>query len=333
MKSLDKTQQSGAKETTGLSDEQKTGGQAIGGPAGMATRAGFVALIGEPNAGKSTLLNQLVGAKVSIVSRKVQTTRTQVRGIAMSGTSQIVFVDTPGIFRPKRRLDRAMVTSAWGGATDADIVGLLIDVSRHNTAETTELLARVGEIAQPKFLILNKVDTLKDKSTLFSISTQLNEKAKFETTFMISALSGSGVKAMLEWLAGRVAPGPWLYPEDQVSDAPLRFLAAEITREKMYERLHDELPYRSTVETESWQQKPDGSVRIEQTIFVERESQRKIVLGKAGSTIKAIGQSARKDIAEAAEAPVHLFLFVKVREDWGNDPARYREMGLDFPQG
>ncbi len=295
-------------------------------------RAGFVALIGAPNAGKSTLLNQIVGTKVSIVSRKVQTTRTQVRGIAMAGSSQIVFVDTPGIFRPRRRLDRAMVTSAWGGATDADLVGVLIDVARHKDPETLELLARLAEIPQPRFLVLNKVDTLKDKSALFDISTGLNGKAAFETTFMISALSGSGVKAMLDWLAARVPAGPWLYPEDQVSDAPLRFLAAEITREKMYERLHDELPYRSTVETESWQQKPDGSVRIEQTIFVERESQRKIVLGKNGATIKSIGQSARKDIAEAAEATVHLFLFVKVREDWGNDPARYREMGLDFPQ-
>ncbi|MCX7326578.1 MAG: GTPase Era [Hyphomicrobiales bacterium] len=295
-------------------------------------RAGFVALIGAPNAGKSTLLNQLVGAKVSIVSRKVQTTRTQVRGIAMAGPSQIVFVDTPGIFRPKRRLDRAMVTSAWGGATDADLVGVLIDVNKHRDAETLELLARLAEIPQPKFLVLNKVDTLKDKEALLGISTGINEKARFETTFMISALSGSGVKAMLDWLAQRVPAGPWLYPEDQMSDAPLRFLAAEITREKMYERLHDELPYRSTVETESWVQKPDGSVRIEQTIFVERESQRKIVLGKNGATIKSIGQSARHDIAEAAEAKVHLFLFVKVREDWGNDPARYREMGLEFPK-
>ena len=295
-------------------------------------RAGFVALIGAPNAGKSTLLNQLVGAKVSIVSRKVQTTRTQVRGIAMAGSSQIVFVDTPGIFRPKRRLDRAMVTSAWGGATDADLVGVLIDVNKHRDAETLELLARLAEIPQPKFLVLNKVDTLKDKEALLGISTGLNEKAHFETTFMISALSGSGVKAMLDWLAQRVPAGPWLYPEDQMSDAPLRFLAAEITREKMYERLHDELPYRSTVETESWVQKPDGSVRIEQTIFVERESQRKIVLGKNGATIKSIGQLARHDIAEAAEAKVHLFLFVKVREDWGNDPARYREMGLEFPK-
>jgi GTP-binding protein Era len=299
------------------------------------TRAGFVALIGAPNAGKSTLLNSLVGAKVSIVSRKVQTTRTQVRGIAMAGRTQIIFVDTPGIFRPKRRLDRAMVKSAWGGATDADMVGLLIDVGRHDADETDELLERLGEVKQPKFLIINKVDTLAgyDKHKLLPIAAKLNERARFETTFMISALSGYGGRDILDWLASRLPPGPWLYPEDQLSDAPLRFLAAEITREKIYERLHDELPYRSTVETESWTQQKDGSVRIEQTIYVERESQRKIVLGKGGATIKAIGQAARKEIAEAAEAETHLFLFVKVRENWSEDPARYREMGLEFPQG
>ena len=297
------------------------------------TRAGFVALIGAPNAGKSTLLNQLVGAKVSIVSRKVQTTRTQVRGIAMHGAAQIVFVDTPGLFRPKRRLDRAMVTSAWSGATDADLVGLLIDVTQHDAPETAELIARVKEIRQPVFLILNKIDLLKDKDRLLPISAALAEGAPFQAVFMLSALTGSGAERMMDWLAAHVPPGPWLYPEDQVSDAPLRFLAAEITREKIYERLHDELPYRSTVETDSWVQQKDGSVRIEQTIFVERESQRKIVLGKAGATIKSIGQAARHDIAEAAEARVHLFLHVKVREGWENDPARYREMGLDFPKG
>ncbi len=296
------------------------------------TRAGFVALIGEPNAGKSTLLNQLVGAKVSIVSRKVQTTRTQVRGIAMHGAAQIVFVDTPGIFRPKRRLDRAMVTSAWGGATDADLVGVLVDVNRHDAPETAELIARAEELRQPKFLVLNKIDTLKGKEALIPISLALNQSGRFEATFMVSALTGSGVPDILSWLAGRLPQGPWLYPEDQVSDAPLRFLAAEITREKIYERLHDELPYRSTVETESWTQQKDGSVRIEQTIYVERESQRKIVLGKGGATIKAIGQAARAEIAEAAEAKVHLFLFVKVREGWENDPERYREMGLEFPR-
>jgi GTPase len=296
-------------------------------------RAGFVALIGAPNAGKSTLLNQLVGAKVSIVSRKVQTTRTQVRGIAMHEGAQIIFVDTPGIFRPKRRLDRAMVTSAWGGATDADLIGVLIDVSKHDEPETDELLERLAGVKQPTFLVINKVDTLEGdaKQKLLSIAARLNEKARFERTFMVSALSGYGARDILDWLVPRLPPGPWLYPEDQVSDAPLRFLAAEITREKIYERLHDELPYRSTVETESWETRKDGSARIEQTIYVERESQRKIVLGKGGATIKAIGQAARVEIAEAAEHPVHLFLFVKVRENWENDPARYKEMGLDFP--
>lgn len=297
------------------------------------TRAGFVALIGAPNAGKSTLLNQLVGAKVSIVSRKVQTTRTQVRGIAMHGRAQIVFVDTPGLFRPKRRLDKAMVTSAWSGATDADLVGLLIDATKHDEPENLELIERTKEIRQPVFLILNKVDLLRDKDQLLPISAALTARRAFEHVFMVSALTGSGGARILDWLAERLPPGPWLYPEDQVSDAPLRFLAAEITREKIYERLHDELPYRSTVETDSWTQRPDGSVRIEQTIFVERESQRKIVLGKGGATIKAIGQSARRDIAEAAEAKVHLFLHVKVREGWENDPERYREMGLEFPKG
>ena len=296
------------------------------------TRCGFVALIGAPNAGKSTLLNQLVGAKISIVSRKVQTTRTQVRGIALSGNSQIIFVDTPGLFQPKRRLDRAMVTSAWGGATDADTVGVLVDVTKVDTEENQRLLERIGELRQPKFLILNKID-LVAKEALLAITAAVNERARFETTFMVAAMTGYGVKDILTWLETRVPPGPWLYPEDQISDAPLRFLAAEITREKMFERLHDELPYRSTVETESWEQRPDGSVRIEQTIYVEREGQRKIVLGEGGQTIKAIGQRARVEIAEAAEAKVHLFLFVKVRENWSDDPERYREMGLEFPKG
>jgi GTPase len=295
------------------------------------SRAGFVTLIGAPNAGKSTLMNALVGAKISIVSRKVQTTRTQVRGIAMAGVTQIVFVDTPGIFAPKRRLDRAMVTSAWGGASDADLVGVLIDVGKYDAEENRVLMERLADVRQPLFLILNKIDTIaKDK--LMVITTALNATVKFEATFMIAALSGYGVPDILTWLETRLPPGPWLYPEDQISDAPLRFLAAEITREKIYERLHDELPYRSTVETESWEQKPDGSIRIQQTIFVERESQRKIVLGKSGQTIKAIGSLARVEIAEAAEAPVHLFLFVKVREGWADDPERYREMGLEFPK-
>lgn len=296
------------------------------------TRAGFVALIGAPNAGKSTLMNELVGAKVSIVSRKVQTTRTQVRGIAMTGATQIVFVDTPGIFTPKRRLDRAMVTSAWGGAGDADLIGVLIDVGKFDAEENQVLLERLADVRQPIFLVLNKIDTI-PKDKLMVITAALNAKAKFEATFMIAALTGYGVPDILTWLESRLPPGPWLYPEDQISDAPLRFLAAEITREKIFERLHDELPYRSTVETEQWQQRPDGSVRIEQTIYVEREGQRKIVLGEGGQTIKAIGQKARIEIAEAAEATVHLFLFVKVRENWSDDPARYREMGLEFPKG
>jgi GTPase len=298
----------------------------------VATAAGFVALIGAPNAGKSTLLNSLVGAKVSIVSRKVQTTRAQVRGIAMIDQTQIVFVDTPGIFKPKRRLDRAMVDSAWGGATDADLVALLVDVRKADDDETIAILERLKHTKQRKTLILNKVDTI-DKPKLMEIATKLNELCPFEATFMVAALTGYGVKDMAAWLAKQMPPGPWLYPEDQISDAPLRFLAAEITREKLFERLHDELPYRSTVETETWETKKDGSVKINQTIFVEREGQRKIVLGEGGSTIKSIGSAARKEIAEAAETKVHLFLFVKVRENWGDDPERYREMGLQFPKG
>ncbi|MCA0424081.1 MAG: GTPase Era [Proteobacteria bacterium] len=296
------------------------------------TRCGFVALIGAPNAGKSTLLNALVGAKISIVSRKVQTTRTQVRGIALTGASQIIFVDTPGIFQPKRRLDRAMVTSAWGGAGDADLVGLLVDVHKAGEDETLQLLDRVKDFRQPVFLILNKIDSI-PREKLLALAANINEGRNFATTFMVSALEGSGVGDVLKWLETRVPPGPWLYPEDQISDAPLRFLAAEITREKLFERLHDELPYRSTVETEQWKTLKDGSVRIEQTIYVEREGHRKIVLGEKGQTIRAIGERARKDIAEAAEAKVHLFLFVKVRENWADDPERYREMGLEFPKG
>ncbi|HYF53339.1 MAG TPA: GTPase Era, partial [Salinarimonas sp.] len=241
-------------------------------------------------------------------------------------------VDTPGIFQPKRRLDRAMVTSAWGGAGDADVVCLLVDVRRGLDEEGEAILARLPELKQKKGLILNKVDLI-ERPRLLEIAAELNERLPFDHTFMVSALTGSGVARMREVLARDMPPGPWLYPEDQVSDAPLRMLAAEITREKLYERLHDELPYESTVETERWENRKDGSVRIEQTVYVERESQRKIVLGKSGQTIKAIGQAARRDIAEAAEAPVHLFLFVKVRENWADDPERYREMGLEFPKG
>jgi GTP-binding protein Era len=296
------------------------------------TRAGFVALIGAPNAGKSTLLNALVGSKVSIVSRKVQTTRALVRGIAIEGAAQIVFVDTPGIFKPRRRLDRAMVTSAWGGAGDADVVALLIDARRGLDEEGEAILARLPELGQPKILILNKIDLI-ERSRLLALAADTNGKVPFAHTFMVSALKGDGLDTLRRTLAGMMPEGPWLYPEDQISDAPLRMLAAEITREKIYERLHEELPYESTVETDQWQPRPDGSVRIEQTIFVERESQRKIVLGEGGRTIKAIGQASRREIAEVAEANVHLFLHVKVRENWADDPERYREMGLEFPRG
>jgi GTPase len=295
------------------------------------TSAGFIALIGVPNAGKSTLLNALVGSKISIVSRKVQTTRTQVRGIAMIDQTQIVFVDTPGIFLPKRRLDRAMVDSAWGGATDADMVALLVDVRKADDPETVAILEKLATVRQRKVLILNKVDTI-DKPRLIEITEALNKQATFDATFMIAALTGYGVKDMAAWMAKQMPKGPWLYPEDQISDAPLRFLAAEITREKIFERLHDELPYRSTVETETWENRKDGSVKINQIIFVEREGQRKIVLGENGSTIKSIGSAARKEISEAVEAKVHLFLFVKVRENWSDDPERYREMGLSYPK-
>ncbi|MBV9261940.1 MAG: GTPase Era [Pseudolabrys sp.] len=296
-----------------------------------ATRCGFVALIGAPNAGKSTLLNVLVGSKVTIVSRKVQTTRALIRGIAVDGSSQLVFVDTPGIFSPKRRLDRAMVITAWAGAHDADFVAVLVDAGKGVDEEVESILDRLGEVRQPKLLILNKIDTVA-KPQLLNLATAASNKATFEKIFMISALTGDGVMDLKRWLAQHVPEGPWLYPADQMSDAPMRQLAAEITREKLFDRLHQELPYHSTVETEQWKDLRGGAVRIEQTIYVERESQRKIVLGKGGQTIKAIGEAARKDIAAVVEAPVHLFLFVKVREGWGEDPERYRAMGLEFPK-
>ena len=296
-----------------------------------ATRCGFVTLIGAPNVGKSTLLNALVGSKVSIVTPKVQTTRTLVRGIALEGAAQIIFIDTPGIFVPRRRLDRAMVTTAWGGAHDADIVGVLVDAKRGLDADTAAIFSRLANVAPPKILVINKVD-LVDKKSLLALVQSLNEQGVFAATFMVSALSGDGVGDVKTWLAGHVAQGPWHYPEDQISDAPLRSLAAEITREKLFLRLHQELPYQSTVETDIWKDLKDGAVRIEQTIYVARESQRKIVLGKGGQTIKNIGADARKEIADTLEKPVHLFLFVKVREGWADDPERYREMGLEFPR-
>jgi GTP-binding protein Era len=294
------------------------------------THCGFVALIGAPNAGKSTLLNALVGTKISIVTPKVQTTRALIRGIAIEGVAQLIFVDTPGIFAPRRRLDRAMVGSAWGSTQDADVVAVLVDSHKGLQEDEEAILRGLADVRAPKVLVLNKVD-LVDKPKLLALAQSLNERAAFAATFMISARSGNGVGDLKTFLAAQVPPGPWLYPEDQISDAPLRQLAAEITREKLYLRLHQELPYQSTVETEVWKELKDGAVRIEQTIYVERESQRKIVLGKSGQTIKAIGAAARSEIAEAIEHPVHLFLFVKVREGWSEDPERYREMGLEFP--
>ena len=295
------------------------------------TRCGFVALVGAPNAGKSTLLNALVGSKVSIVSRKVQTTRALVRGIAIEGAAQIIFVDTPGIFEPRRRLDHAMVTSAWGGAGDADVVSLLVDTRKGIDDEVEAILAGLGKLKGSVILVLNKIDSV-ERSTLLRLTADLNARFAFRETLMISALTGDGVPHLKAQLAAMMPQGPWLYPEDQVSDAPLRTLAAEITREKLFERLHDELPYQSTVETDVWKELPDGSARIEQTIYVARDGQKRIVIGEGGRTIKAIGQAARIDIAEAAEQKVHLFLFVKVRPDWIDDPERYREMGLDFPR-
>jgi GTP-binding protein Era len=296
-----------------------------------ASRCGFVALIGAPNAGKSTLINALVGTKVSIVTPKVQTTRTLVRGIAVEGPAQLIFVDTPGIFAPKRRLDRAMVGTAWGSTADADLVALLIDARKGVAEDEEAILKALAAVRHPTVLVLNKID-LVAKPDLLALTQKLGERGSFAATFMISALSGDGVADLRAWFVAHVPAGPWLYPEDQISDAPVRQLAAEITREKLYLRLHQELPYQSTVETDVWKDLKDGSVRIEQTIYVARESQRKIVLGKAGQAIKAIGAASRAEIAAAVEQPVHLFLHVKVREGWADDPERYREMGLEFPK-
>jgi GTP-binding protein Era len=298
---------------------------------GAATRCGFVALIGAPNVGKSTLVNALVGSKVTIVSRKVQTTRALIRGIVVESNAQIILVDTPGVFAPKRRLDRAMVSTAWSGAHDADLVCMLLDARAGVDDEADVILTKLASVAHPKILVLNKIDLVPHEK-LLALTSAANERLAFENTFMVSALSGDGVDDLRRALAERVPEGPFHYPEDQMSDAPLRHLAAEITREKIYRHLHQELPYQSTVETDSWTERNDKSVRIEQTIFVERDSQRKIVLGKNGATIKAIGAASRKEIGEILGQQVHLFLFVKVRENWGDDPNRYREMGLEFPK-
>ena len=294
------------------------------------TRCGFVALIGEPNAGKSTLMNAMVGAKVSIVTHKVQTTRSRIRGIAVEGNAQIIFVDTPGLFRPRRRLDRAMVASAWAGAGDADLVVLLVEAHRGITEGVEAILAALDEhVRRPVALAVNKIDRVK-RPALLPLLEKVGKRRDWAETFLISAEKGDGVRDLKRWLAKSLPESPWHYPEDQIADLPLRQLAAEITREKLTLRLHQELPYQLTVETESWEDRKDGSARIEQVIYVAREGHRGIVLGKGGETIKAIGQEARRDIAELIGRPAHLFLTVKPRPNWENEPERYREMGLDF---
>ena len=292
------------------------------------THSGFVALIGAPNAGKSTLLNQLVGAKVSIVTHKVQTTRAIVRGVATHGVAQIVFVDTPGIFSPRRRLDRAMVTTAWGGAKDADLVLVLIDAERGIRGDAEAMLAALGNVRQPKVLILNKIDRVKHEN-LLALAAEANAGAVFERTFMISALNGSGCADLLDFVAARLPEGPWYYPEDQISDLPMRQLAAEITREKLYLRLHQELPYSCHVETEKWQERKDGSVRVDCTIYVGRATQKAILIGDGGAKVKAIGQSARRELEALLERRVHLFLNVKDRPGWDEERGRLRALGLE----
>lgn len=298
------------------------------------TRAGFVALIGEPNAGKSTLLNRMVGAKVSIVTHKVQTTRARIRGIAIEGASQIVFVDTPGIFRPRRRLDRSMVAAAWGGAADADLVLLLVEAHRGLTDGVQAIIDQLTtlKVRTPVALVINKIDRVKSEA-LLALAQRLNEAYGFERSFMISAERGHGCDDLREWLATALPEGPWLYPEDQIADLPMRMIAAEITREKLTLRLHEEIPYQLTVETEAWEERPDGSARIDQIVYVSRPGHKGIVLGKGGETIKAIGQAARAELEEFMGRRAHLFLQVKVRENWQDEAERYGEIGLDFRDG
>ena len=304
----------------------------------MTTHCGFCAIIGAPNAGKSTLTNALVGSKVAIVSPKVQTTRMAVKGVAMAGQTQIVFVDTPGIFRPRRRLDRAMVGAAWAGAEDADAVLLVVDAAdfalNANSPGARDTAAIVTGLKESKgkktALVLNKIDGMK-RTDLLPLVEKFHAEGVFEDVFLVSALNGNGVEDVAKWVAARMPPGPWLYPEDQAADIPMRLLAAEITREKIYHRLHDELPYASAVETEKWEDRKDGSVRIDQIIFVQRDGQKSIVLGKGGQTIKIIGELARKEMEDLFGHRVHLFLFVKVREDWAENREHYREIGLEYP--
>ncbi len=304
----------------------------------MTQRCGFTAIIGAPNAGKSTLVNALVGSKVAIVSPKVQTTRMAVRGVAMDGDTQMVFVDTPGIFKPRRRLDRAMVNAAWAGAGDADAVVLLVDAAElgasprgHAASDTHAIIAELKKDNRKAALALNKIDGMK-RTDLLPLVQQLSSEGVFEEVFLISALKGDGVADLRAWVSTRMPDGPWLYPADQAADIPSRVLASEVTREKIYLRLHDELPYASMVETEKWEERKDGSVKIDQTIYVQREGQKAIVLGKGGATIKLIGEMARKELEELFQRRVHLFLFVKVREDWAEQRENYREMGLEFPE-
>ena len=300
----------------------------------MTTRAGFVALIGEPNAGKSTLLNRMVGAKVSIVTHKVQTTRARIRGVAIEGAAQLVFVDTPGLFTPRRRLDRAMVAAAWGGAADADVVVLLVEAHRGLTEGVELILATLGDIGKGRrvALAINKIDRVQAE-TLLGLTKALNDRFAFAETFMISAEKGHGVEALRRWLAGQLPEGPWLYPEDQIADLPLRMIAAETTREKLTLRLHQELPYELTVETENWEERKDGSARIDQVIYVSRDGHKGILLGKKGETIKAVSKAAREEIEAFLDRRVHLFLQVKVRPNWLEEAERYSEMGLDFKDG
>ncbi|MEQ6249068.1 GTPase Era [Sulfitobacter sp. HNIBRBA3233] len=300
----------------------------------MTTRAGFVALIGEPNAGKSTLLNRMVGAKVSIVTHKVQTTRARIRGVAMEGDAQIVFVDTPGLFQPRRRLDRAMVAAAWGGASDADVIVLLVEAHRGVTEGVERILEGLAEVGQGRTvaLAINKIDRV-EAPKLLALTENLNARYGFEETFMISAERGYGVDDLRRWLAGRLPEGPWLYPEDQIADLPMRMIAAEMTREKLTLRLHQELPYQLTVETENWEERKDGSARIDQVVYVMRDGHKGIVLGHKGETIKSVSKASREELTEFLGRKVHLFLQVKVRPNWLEEAERYSEMGLEFKDG
>lgn len=294
-----------------------------------AQRAGFVTLIGAPNAGKSTITNNFVGSKVSIVSPKAQTTRTIVKGIGIYGNTQIIFLDTPGIFNPKRRLDRAMVASAWSGLEDSDITVLVVDAKRGFDDETRSIIDKLNKNGRKSILVLNKIDLIK-KEKLLALSAELNKAGDFCETFMISALTGQNIEDLYEYLANNLPQSPWYYPEEQMSDMPLKLLTAEVVREKLFLYLHQEIPYAVTVEPELWERRADNSIRAEMTIYVERASQKIIVLGKGGNMIKRIGQAARKELEEMLEERIHLFLFVKVRENWVDDPARYVDWGLNF---